>query len=47
MVLKRFDASLEWFMERIVMRAEEMERIKSDDKMNEAEKSQLLMSKRM
>ena len=36
-VLKRFDASLEWLMERITMREEEMEKIKCDDEMDERE----------
>ena len=38
-VLRRFDASLEWLMERISHRDEEMDRIRADTKMEEREKS--------
>ena len=36
--LKRFDASLEWLMERIEMRDEEIKMIKENDEMGEREK---------
>ena len=38
-VLKRFDASLEWLMERIRMRDEEMERIRVNDQMDDSERA--------
>ena len=45
-VLKRFDASLEWLMERIAMREEEMDMITADTKMEEHEKSETLKALR-
>ena len=45
-VLKRFDASLEWLMERIRMRDEETETEKRDEELNERERSQILRAKR-
>ena len=44
--LKRFDASLEWLMERIVLR-EEMEKIRHDDEIEEREKNQKLKAMKM
>ena len=41
-VLRRFNASLEWLMERISLRDEEMDRIRADTKMEEREKSETL-----
>ena len=46
-VLKRFDASLEWLTERIGMREEEIEKIRSDREIEEREKSQLVGAKKM
>ena len=45
--LKRFDASLEWFLERVKMRDEEIERIRLDKEIQESEKNQMLRAKRM
>ena len=44
-VLRRFDVSLDWLMERITMREEEMEKIKRDDEMDESEKNKILLSR--
>ena len=41
-VLRRFNASLEWLMERISLRDEEMDGIRADTKMEEREKSETL-----
>ena len=41
-VLRRFNASLEWLMERISLRDEEMDRIRADTKKEEHEKSETL-----
>ena len=41
-VLKRFDASLEWLMERIAILEEEMDKIKQNSEMEEREKSETL-----
>ena len=38
--LKRFDASLEWFLERIGMRDREIEKIKADGQMEERAKEE-------
>ena len=46
-VLKRFDSSLEWLMERIDHREKEIDRISLDDQMEEREKNQMIRSKRM
>ena len=46
-VLKRFDASLEWFIERIWMREEEIENVRGDREVEEREKSPLLRAKRL
>ena len=45
--LKRFDASLEWLLERIGMREEEIERIIQNEEMDETEKNQVLRAQRM
>ena len=45
-VLRRFDASLEWLMERISLRDEEMDMIRADTKMEEREKSETLRTLR-
>ena len=45
-VLRRFDASLEWLMERISLRDEEMDRIRLEKRMEKREKNQLIRSKR-
>ena len=46
--LERFDASLEWLMERIGLREEEMERIRRDDeKIEESERSEIMRSQRL
>ena len=46
-VLKRYDASLEWFLERVKMRDEEIERIRLDTEIKESEKNQMLRAKRI
>ena len=46
-VLRRFDASLEWLMERIEMRDEEIKKIRENDEMEEREKTEVLRSQRM
>ena len=46
-VLKRYDASLEWFLERVKMRDEEIERIRLDTEIQESEKNQMLRGKRI
>ena len=38
-VLKWFDASLEWLIERIARRVEELDGIKRDDQIEESEKT--------
>ena len=45
--LKRFDASLEWLLERIGMREEEIERIRQNGEIDETEKNQVLRTQRM
>ena len=45
-VLKRFDAPLEWFMERIETREEEMEVIRKNGEIEEGEKIQMLRVKK-
>ena len=45
--LKRFNASLEWFVERIAMRDEEMETIRRNGQLEECEKNDILRAKRM
>ena len=44
--LKRFDASLEWFMGRISLREQEMEEIRSNGEMDEREKDRIVRAKR-
>ena len=46
-VLERFDASLEWLLERIETREEEMDEVRRDDQIEEAEKCLMLRAKRM
>ena len=46
-VIKRFDGSLEWLMERIALREEEIEHAKRNREMNEREKSKVLRAKRL
>ena len=46
-VLKRFDASLEWLMERIALQDEEIEQVKGNREMDEKEKDQMLRAKKM
>ena len=46
-MLKRFDASLEWLMERIGLREQDMDNIRIDDHMEDFDKNQLICSKRM
>ena len=46
-VLKRFGGSLEWFVERMGIREEEIELVKGNGEMNEREKDQILRAKRM
>ena len=46
-VLKRFDASLEWLMERICPREEEKEKTRHDDEIDESEKNQKLKAMKM
>ena len=41
-VLKRFDASLEWFIERVKIREEEIEKIRRDNQLEERMKSEKL-----
>ena len=43
--LRRFDASLQWLMERITLRDEDIDAIKRNDEMAENEKCQLLRAK--
>ena len=45
--LKRFDASLEWLMERIGVRDDEMEKIRRDDQMAESEKAEMLRAQKL
>ena len=45
--LKRFDASLEWLIERIAIREDEIEAIRKNGEMEEQEKNQVLRAKRM
>ena len=45
--LKRFDASLEWLSERIAMRDEENEKIRTDDQMEGRAKSEKLNAMKM
>ena len=45
-VLKRFDASLEWLMERIGIREEEMNKVGQNGEMEEGEKTKILQAKR-
>ena len=46
-VLKRFDASLEWLLERIAMRDEEMAKTRQNEEMEERLKSEALRTQRM
>ena len=46
-VLKRFDASLEWLMERIGIREEEIEKIRADEQMEGRAKSEMLNAMKM
>ena len=46
-VLNRFDASLEWLMERMNMRDEEMDKIRENENIQESEKDQILRAKRV
>ena len=46
-MLKRFDASLEWLLERIVMRDEEMGEIQQNGGKDESEKTMKLKAMRM
>ena len=46
-VLKRFDASLEWLMERIAMREDEMEEIKRNEEMEAREKDRMMNAKKL
>ena len=45
-VLKRFDASIEWFMERVDMREEEIEKVRLDREIQESEKAKTLRAKK-
>ena len=45
-VLKRFDASLEWLMERIAVRDEEIDGIRQNEEMDDREKNQMLQAKK-
>ena len=44
--LPRFDASLEWFMERVQMREEQLEKFKTDGQMEECAKMKMLRDRR-
>ena len=44
--LRRFDASLEWFMERVQMREEQLEKIRADGQMEECAKMKMLRDRR-
>ena len=46
-VLKRFDASLEWLIERIELRERAMNEINHNDQLEEREKTRMLQTKRM
>ena len=46
-MLKRFKASLEWFVERIAVRDEELETIRRNGELEEREKNDILRAKRM
>ena len=46
-VLKRFDASLEWFLERVNLRDEEINTIKGNQEMEAHGKAQILRAKRL
>ena len=46
-MLKRFNASLEWLMERIAMRDEENETIRQNGELEEREQNDNLGAKRM
>ena len=46
-VLRRFDASLEWFVERISVRDEELETIRRNGELEEREKNDILRAKGM
>ena len=45
-VLKRFDASLEWLLERVQIREDEMDTIRGNQDLEENEKKQVLGAKR-
>ena len=45
-VLKRFDASLEWLMERVSLREEEIDKIRGNEEIQEREKEQMIKVKR-
>ena len=46
-ILKRYDASLEWLLDRIATRDEEIEKIKLDDQMDERVKNETIKARRM
>ena len=46
-VLKRFDASIEWLMERIMIREGEMNTIRVNGEMSDREKNLIIRAKRM
>ena len=45
--MKRFGGSLEWFMERVGIREEEMEQVIRNREMDDCGKDQILQAKRM